>query len=198
MTRFRMSLLKQNAVVFVVFVLEKTLVRTSRQYSFIGTWFFQLLHDFSNRSLLIFPNLKSSWLKGDFLRMNINIKTTSISWTFTQCLKITEKVSLLIASEASYVYILSSLKMLKMVYLVSFWKPEGCGQTVLPDRSLLIGQKIVKNAKTEKFKYDILRNFLTLCTILLVWIFVPKKLSQLIFKIYFQFIIVLNNNIIQK
>ena len=119
MTRFRMSLLKQNAVVFVVFVLEKTLVRTSRQYNFIGTCFFQLLHDFSNRSLLIFPNLKFSWLKL-FLPMNNNIKTTSISWTFTQCLKITEKVSLLIASEASYVYILSSLKMLKMVYLVSF------------------------------------------------------------------------------
>ena len=88
MTRFRMSLLKQNVVVFVVFVLEKILVRTSRQYNFIGTCFFQLLHDFSNRSLLIFPNLKFSWLKL-FLPMNNNIKTTSISWTFTQCLKIT-------------------------------------------------------------------------------------------------------------
>ena len=121
MTRFRMSLLKQNAVVFVVFVLEKTLVRTSRQYNFIGTCFFQLLHDFSNRSLLIFPNLKFSWLKL-FLPMNNNIKTTSISWTFTQCLKITEKVSLLIASEASYVYILSSLKMPKMVNFGEFFK----------------------------------------------------------------------------
>ena len=146
MTRFRMSLLKQNAVVFVVFVLEKTLVRTSRQYNFIGTCFFQLLHDFSNRSLLIFPNLKFSWLKL-FLPMNNNIKTTSISWTFTQCLKITEKVSLLIASEASYVYILSSLKMLKMVYLVSFWKPVVCGEIVSPDRSK-IGEKS-QNGKIE-------------------------------------------------
>ena len=109
MTRFRMSLLKQNAVVFVVFVLEKTLVRTSRQYNFIGTCFFQLLHDFSNRSLLIFPNLKFSWLKL-FLPMNNNIKTTSISWTFTQCLKITEKVSFIIAS---YVNILSGQKFIK-------------------------------------------------------------------------------------
>ena len=25
----------------------------------------------------------------------------------------------------------------------SFWKPEACGQTVLPDRSILIGQKLV-------------------------------------------------------
>ena len=47
-----------------------------------------------------------------------------------QCLKITEKVSLNIASEASYVYILSGQK---------------CGQTVLPDRSIFIGQKLVKN-----------------------------------------------------
>ena len=26
--------------------------------------------------------------------------------------------------------------------MASFWKPEACGQTVLPDRSILIGQKI--------------------------------------------------------
>ena len=31
--------------------------------------------------------------------------------------------------------------------LASFWKPEACGQTVLPDRSVLIGQKLVENAK---------------------------------------------------
>ena len=34
-----------------------------------------------------------------------------------------------------------------------FWKP--CGQTVLPDRSILIGQKLVKNAKMESFKCDV-------------------------------------------
>ena len=28
-----------------------------------------------------------------------------------------------------------------------FKKPEACGQTVLPDRSILIGQKLVENAK---------------------------------------------------
>ena len=35
-----------------------------------------------------------------------------------------------------------------------FWrvlhKPEDCGKTVLPDRSLYIGQKFVENAKIEK------------------------------------------------
>ena len=49
-----------------------------------------------------------------------------------QWLKITEKVSFNILSEASYVYILS-------------------------------GQKFIKNAKIEKFKWDILGDFQTLC-----------------------------------
>ena len=30
-----------------------------------------------------------------------------------------------------------------------FEKPEACGQTVLPDMSVLIGQKLVENAKIE-------------------------------------------------
>ncbi len=34
--------------------------------------------------------------------------------------------------------------------LASFWKLEACGQTVLPDRSVLIGQKLVENAKIQK------------------------------------------------
>ena len=38
-----------------------------------------------------------------------------------------------------------------MVNLASFWKPEACGQTGLPDRSILIGQKLVENAQIKKF-----------------------------------------------
>ena len=76
-----------------------------------------------------------------------------------QCLKITQKVSFNIASEASYVYILSRQKLIKNAQNSSFWrvfrKPEACGQTVLPDRSLLIGQKLVKNAP----KWSILASF---------------------------------------
>ena len=34
---------------------------------------------------------------------------------------------------------------------------------MLPDRSLLVGQKLLENAKIEKFKCDILGNFQTLC-----------------------------------
>ena len=39
-----------------------------------------------------------------------------------------------------------------MVDFVSFWKLKVCGQTVLPDRSILIGQKLVENAKFKNLK----------------------------------------------
>ena len=42
---------------------------------------------------------------------------------------------------------------------MSFCKPEASSQRVLPDKSVLKGQKLMKNAKTEKFKCDILSNF---------------------------------------
>ena len=51
----------------------------------------------------------------------------------------------------------------KMLNLARFWKPKACGQTELPDRSVLIGQKLVQNAKIQKFKCDILGDFQTLC-----------------------------------
>ena len=40
-----------------------------------------------------------------------------------------------------------------------FFKTVACGQTVLPDRSILIRQKL---AKCQKFKCDILGDFQTL------------------------------------
>ena len=46
--------------------------------------------------------------------------------------------------------VLIYIKMPKMVYFSEFWKPAVCGQTVLPDRSLLIGQKLGENAKISK------------------------------------------------
>ena len=69
-------------------------------------------------------------------------------------MKITEKVSFNIASEASYVYILSG----QNSKFFSFWKNIACGQTVLPD--MLIGQKLVKYAIIEK--WDILNDFQTI------------------------------------
>ena len=40
-----------------------------------------------------------------------------------------------------------------------YWKPEACRLTVLPDRSGLIGQKLVENVKIERLKWDILGLF---------------------------------------
>ena len=73
--------------------------------------------------------------------------------TEAQWLKITEKVSFKIASEASYGYILSGQKLIKNAkkwsILASF-----CGQAVLPDRSVLIGQKLVENAKIKMRRFE--------------------------------------------
>ena len=50
-----------------------------------------------------------------------------------------------------------------MSILASFWKPEACGQTVLPDRSVLIGQKLVENAKMPKIKMQYLKVIFKKC-----------------------------------
>ena len=47
----------------------------------------------------------------------------------------------------------------KMANFGESLKPEAYYHTVLPDRSILIGQKLVENAKMLKFKYDILDEF---------------------------------------
>ena len=62
-----------------------------------------------------------------------------------------QKVAFNIASEASYVYILSGQKFFKNAKNSQFWRvlENLCGQTVLPDMSLLKGQKMVKNAKIQ-------------------------------------------------
>ena len=56
----------------------------------------------------------------------------------------------------------SWLKMPKIVNFGSFWNPEACGQTLLPDMSISIRQKLIKNAKFQKHKCDILSDFQTL------------------------------------
>ena len=51
----------------------------------------------------------------------------------------------------------------KNVNLANFWKSKACGQTVLPDSSILIGQKLAENAKIEKLECVILGDFQTVC-----------------------------------
>ena len=46
---------------------------------------------------------------------------------------------------------------------ILFIKPETCDQTMLPDKSLLIGQTLVGKAKIQKFRCDILSYFQILC-----------------------------------
>ena len=60
--------------------------------------------------------------------------------------------STLRAKRASYSFWVdkSSLKLPKIVNLASFWNSEACCQTVLPDRSTLIGTKI--GAKCQNWK----------------------------------------------
>ena len=45
-----------------------------------------------------------------------------------------------------------------MPKMVRFWrvfdKSEACGQTVLPDRSVLIGQQLVENAKIQMRHFE--------------------------------------------
>ena len=65
-----------------------------------------------------------------------------------------------------------------MVNLATFSKPEPYGQTELPDRSLLKDQKLVENAKIQKFKCDILNDFQTLCTVLKVCNSIPNMLGH--------------------
>ena len=68
-----------------------------------------------------------------------------------RCLKITIK-SLIQNCERSELHFERTKvyqKCQKWSILASFCKLEACGQTVLPDRSVLIGQKLGENAKIQ-------------------------------------------------
>ena len=45
-----------------------------------------------------------------------------------------------------------------------FFKSDTYDQTVLPDRSISIGLKLMENAKIENLNWDISGNFQTMCT----------------------------------
>ena len=67
----------------------------------------------------------------------------------------------------------------KWSILASFGKTKACGQKVLPDRSVFVGQKLVGNAKIEKFKCDILINFQIMCSyVILEWLDHPDDVSR--------------------
>ena len=71
-----------------------------------------------------------------------------VVWKRTQCLKIIEKSHLTLrAKRAKFTFRVSRQK---WANLASFRKTEACGQTVLPDSSLLLGKKLLKGAKINK------------------------------------------------
>ena len=72
-------------------------------------------------------------------------------------MKITEK-SLIQHCERSELCLHFELKMPKMVNLASFWKTEAFGQTVLPDMSVFIVQKVFKNAKIQIRHFEYFSN----------------------------------------
>ena len=68
--------------------------------------------------------------------MTIRILQEQLLFGNIQCFKITQKVSFNNASEASYVYIMSTQKFMKNTkngQFGDFWKTEATVHTVLPD-----------------------------------------------------------------
>ena len=53
----------------------------------------------------------------------------------------------------------------KILNLTSFWKPTACGQTVLPNGSVLKGQKLVKMPKYGRLWGDFESKFIQLTEI---------------------------------
>ena len=82
------------------------------------------------------------------MTVKMHSEATYLNGVTPHCLKI--KVSPIIPS---YVYILSGQKSIKNVKNGRFW-PEACGQTVLPDMSLLIGHKLVENAQIQMRHFE--------------------------------------------
>ena len=53
----------------------------------------------------------------------------------------------------------------KIVNFGEFLKTETCGQKVLPDRSVLIGQKLLENAMIKKWHFEEFSNNVVVCSI---------------------------------
>ena len=66
-----------------------------------------------------------------------------------RCLKITEKVSFNLASEATYVYILSGQKLIKNAKKCSIWRVFKNVKPEVKQCYQMIGQKLSKNAKIQ-------------------------------------------------
>ena len=85
----------------------------------------------------------SGWWDG-FILTTKEMKKKKL-WIFrnsSQCLKVTKKSHSTLQAKPATFYLRGQkfTNKPKRSILTSFWKPEACGQTVLTDRSILIGQ----------------------------------------------------------
>ena len=103
-----------------------------------------------------------------------------------RCLKMTKK-SLIQHCERSYLKLPKNGPIWRV-----FRKPEACGQTVFPDMSVLIGQKLVENAKNENHFYGMLWLEMTRFSKHCEWFFVvcffgclTPKVDLLLFSVIF-------------
>ena len=105
-----------------------------------------------------FNTLKSARVLDDPLQIQLKSTRFYRNYQFLegyepQCLKIAQKVAFDIASEACYVYILIGQKFIKNAKNnEQFGEFLKTGQIVLPDRSILIGQKLAENTKSSRQK----------------------------------------------
>ena len=83
---------------------------------------------------------------------------SSLLDTIAQC----PKKSLIQYCERSELRIKSWIENAKNSQFGEFMKIDVCGQTVLPNRLILIWQIMVEDAKIEKLKWDILDDFETM------------------------------------
>ena len=110
--------------------------------------------------------------KVNFL-LSYHPKSFLVLFKHSQCLKIIEKVSCNMASEASYVYILSGQKFIKNAKSSQFG--DFLKTLSLRSNSVTRHVTLVENAKIQKSKWDILSDFQTIklawtpCIVLLFW-----------------------------
>ena len=102
--------------------------------------FCPIIH-WSPRAIILFNNYFIKLLKNG-LENQLRLSTVVVAY-FHSVWKSQKKFHYIlnIATELRSNFI----EMPKLVNLASFWNPEVCGQTVLPDRSILTGQKLKEN-----------------------------------------------------
>ena len=91
-----------------------------------------------------------------FLAVFVLLKVTCLVTLFDHKLQVFKKSHpTLQAKRATFTFwVDKSLSKMPKIILTSFWKPETIGQIVLPERSILIRQKLVENGKIQIGQFE--------------------------------------------